>query len=172
MSRTNLGQDLVWQALGPFPNGTREDDLPCELYQHHNFDSLPYDESARFPSSILPGGQAGWTQIRSTHEGLLKVSYPSCDWKAQRLSAGWCERSSRVWLTQSHDMQLRFSILCFYVLRWRCQSAEHTVCTLAHATSLRLTVAHMAEIRTATGLRLIRMSYTCRLVLICSLLKV
>ncbi|KAI8812023.1 hypothetical protein BJ742DRAFT_794536 [Cladochytrium replicatum] len=78
-----------WELLGPFPIGSRE--LGADpLSAYGGFESLPYDQSATFPSELADDGFVSWKTTETNIDGTVgPIDYANVRWEFNQLAFGW-----------------------------------------------------------------------------------
>lgn len=106
-----LSPHQPYDALGPFPLGTRE--LPFLSSPLYAFATaarvvdpfLTSPVGARYPSAYGLNGSASWAVFRPDNQGWLDVTWSSVDWAGLRQSEGWAGLQHLTLLRSEIDVQ-------------------------------------------------------------------
>jgi predicted esterase len=93
----------VWEALGPFPHGTREVGYD-PLSSFGGFESLPFSTSDQYPSELADGGYVGWKRIESSQDGSVTIQYDEIRWEFNLRSLGWTALQHGTFLRGQFDV--------------------------------------------------------------------
>ncbi|GJJ75379.1 hypothetical protein EMPS_07737 [Entomortierella parvispora] len=166
----------VWEILGPFPTGMREQDFGADpLEAFGGFLDLPYDEETKYPSELAPGGYVRWHQAQMDKSGWVPVLYPEIEWSFNQQFLGWGFNQFQAWIRstftvptvdcEQEDGLCSITIQCenvgdFYVDRERLSGdwygyglTRHTL-RLAPGSAHTLSVRVVHEVRIFGGIQL------------------
>jgi len=99
---------MLFESLGPFPYGTREDFL-TDL---EDIEKAPYHPEEKFPSSLAPNGYVSWQTLTSTDDGYIGIAYNDIDWAAHRAAVGWSGLQYKTLLRRKFKVHEHASFRC------------------------------------------------------------
>ncbi|KAI8092831.1 uncharacterized protein BX664DRAFT_328258 [Halteromyces radiatus] len=113
----------VWQVLGPFPIGMREQDFGADpLEAYGGFSQLKYSKTSQFPSELSPKGQVGWTKVKSIDNVVGPLLFPDIRWEQNGIPFGWSIEQYQAWARgnlkiskKSHILIQLHGVTSFYI---------------------------------------------------------
>ncbi|RUS26818.1 hypothetical protein BC938DRAFT_484077 [Jimgerdemannia flammicorona] len=90
----------VWEVLGPFPTGMREQDFGADpLEAFGGFPNLPFSDVDRYPSELADNGTVGWFKIETNKDGITvgPIPFEGVRWSFNQLSQGWAINQFQSW---------------------------------------------------------------------------
>ncbi|KIJ29883.1 hypothetical protein M422DRAFT_214788 [Sphaerobolus stellatus SS14] len=79
----------VWNVLGPFPIGAREQHFLSPSYPLDLSASYVHEPSRTWPSALADGGEVGWRFADLSADGRMLISHPHIRWDVLRATEGW-----------------------------------------------------------------------------------
>ncbi|KAJ3034657.1 hypothetical protein HDV00_004796 [Rhizophlyctis rosea] len=87
-----------WQALGPFPRGSREQGAD-PLSAYGGFENLPFSETDQYPSELADGGYVKWQTVRTnSDQSVGPVVYNNVRWDFNQDPFGWTSLHHSIYL--------------------------------------------------------------------------
>ncbi|CAG8489151.1 15329_t:CDS:10 [Acaulospora morrowiae] len=84
----------MWEFLGPFPTGTREQDFGADpLEAYGGFANITFSETHTFPSELADNGTVGWSRINTNSDGSVGPIY----FNNIRVPLGWAMNQFQMW---------------------------------------------------------------------------
>ncbi|RUP51139.1 hypothetical protein BC936DRAFT_149748 [Jimgerdemannia flammicorona] len=90
----------LWEVLGPFPTGMREQDFGADpLEAFGGFANLPFSIVDRYPSELADNGTVGWFTIKTGTDGKTvgPIPFKGVRWSFNQLSQGWAVNQFQAW---------------------------------------------------------------------------
>ncbi|KAG0171994.1 hypothetical protein DFQ30_011370 [Apophysomyces sp. BC1015] len=150
----------TWQALGPFPIGTREQDFGADILEAYGgFRNLNFNTDDSYPSELAIGGYVSWLEVESVNGRIGPINYPNINWMANDVPFGWSIEQFQSWargsLRLEHPTTLLFQVSGateFYVNDKRYSGDVYSYHTTSHAIHLDAGV-HTVTIRMVHDVR-------------------
>ncbi|RHZ56847.1 hypothetical protein Glove_396g73 [Diversispora epigaea] len=89
----------IWELLGPFPTGTREQDFGADpLEAYGGFTNFNFSETQTFPSELADNNTVKWSRIGTKRDGIVgPIQFENIRWKFNRNSFGWAINQFQMW---------------------------------------------------------------------------
>ncbi|CAG8597252.1 11501_t:CDS:2, partial [Dentiscutata heterogama] len=89
----------VWELLGPFSTGTREQDFGADpLEAYGGFRNLSFSKTQSFPSELADNGTVKWSTIMANTDGSVgPIHFKNLRWKFNRDPFGWAMNQFQMW---------------------------------------------------------------------------
>ncbi|RUS17630.1 hypothetical protein BC937DRAFT_89702 [Endogone sp. FLAS-F59071] len=104
----------VWEVLGPFPTGMREQDFGADpLEAFGGIDELPFSDVDRYPSELADNGTVGWFKVETNSDGKTvgPIFFEGIRWSFNQLSQGWAINQFQFWARSTFVTQRPTTVL-------------------------------------------------------------